>query len=158
MSTTEPKEYLIRAGIRRNYGLHEVYYEISEQVTVSNGQERRDAFQNLQAQLEDQIKVYEAVSLPHVRLPQTAGHPQTGNANSDTFPLESIRVEFSQGKRIVRAIGGKWKKFGIPVYDDCDTMIGHEALDFGEHPMSELNLTVHVELEDGKPKRARSIK
>ena len=160
MSTTENKRTLmLRAGIRRNYGGHEIWFEVAEQVDVANGQERRDAFMNLQAQLEDQINVYEHVSLPHVKLP--SGAIVTGGGDGwtqDTFPVSKISVEFKQGKRFVAAHGGKWQKFGVPIYKECITPLNIDDLALGDFDCSGLNLTATVSLKDGKAKRVDSIK
>lgn len=158
MSTPNKRTFVIRAGVTRRYGDHEIYYEISEQIEASNGQERRDAFQNLQAMLDDQVKVYEAVSLPHVRLPQGSAAASTGGTVSDTFPLESIIVENKQGKRFVSACGGRWAKFGVPIYKGCQTDIDIANLDYGVHDFSHLQAVCTIELEGDKAKRVRSIK
>lgn len=152
------RKFLVRAGIRRNYGKHEVYYELSEEVTVSSTGGVREAFVGLQSLLEEQIRVYEAVSLPHVKLPD--GQPQTqgGDNQEDTFQLETLKVEFQDNKRRVRACGGKYLKWGVPVYDDCGTDLPIETLGFGVHDFRHLNLTVKVEMEGNKPARARSIR
>lgn len=158
MSTSEIRTFVIRAGLKRNYGKHEVYYEISEQIEVADGQQRRDAFQNLQAQLEDQIRVYEAVSLPHVRLPQESGSRGNVESGQDSFPLETIIVESKSGKRYVSATGGKWKKYGVPIYKECDTELDIEALHYGVHDMTTFNITATIEIVGGKAKRVVAIK
>ena len=159
MSTTETKRTLmLRAGIRRNYGGHEMYFEIAEQVEIANGQERRDAFMNLQAQLEDQINVYEHVSLPHVKLP--AGNVvQLGNDGwtTDTFTIAKISIEFKQGKRFVAAHGGKWQKFGVPIYKECISALNIEDLALGDFDCGSLGLIATISLKDGKAKRVDSI-
>lgn len=160
MSTTENKRLLmLRVGIKRNYGAHEISFEVAEQVEVTNGQERRDAFMNLQAQLEDQINVYEHVSLPHVKLP-SGSIVAAGNDGwtTDTFPISKISVEFKQGKRFVAAHGGKWQKFGVPIYKECASNLNIEDLALGDFECSALNLTATVSIKDGKAKRVDSIK
>lgn len=151
------KRFLVRAGLRRNYGKHEVYYELSEEVSVSSTGQVREAFINLQSLLEEQITVYEKVSLPHVQLPAGVVEKPNGSNDDSTFTLETIKVEFVDNKRRVRAVGGNFKKYGVPVYDDCGTDLPIETLGFGVHDFRSLNLTVKVEFENGKPVRARSI-
>lgn len=157
MSTTT-RTFALRVGIKRKYGDHEISFEIAEQVECAGGQERRDAFLNLQAQLEDQIQIYEKVSLPHVQLPQRGGAVSNQAGGIDTFVLENIIVESKGGKRFVSAAGGKWQKFGVPIYKECGTDIIWQELAFGVHDFSHLNMTVTVDIEDGKAKRCRSIR
>lgn len=160
MSTTENKRTVqLRVAIRRDYGAHQISFEIAEQVEISNGQERRDAFMNLQAQLEDQINVYEHVSLPHVKLP-SGSIVATGNDGwtTDTFPISKISVEFKQGKRWVAAHGGKWQKFGVAVYKECSSVLNIEDLALGDFDCSHLNLTATISIKDGSAKRVDSIK
>lgn len=152
------RTFQMRVGITRRYGDHEIYFEIAEQVEVSGGQERREIFLNLQAQLEDQITVYEKVSLPHVQLPQRNGSNGASSGASDTFVLDSIVVESKGGKRFVSAAGGKWKKHGVPVYPECSTDIDFALLDYGRHDFAHLNMTVTVDIENGSAKRCRSIR
>jgi len=151
------RRFLVRAGLRRNYGKHEIYYELSEEITAQSTGEVKDAFLNLQSLLENQVTVYEAVSLQHVQLPTGAAPQQTQDSKSDSFTLETLKVEFHDNKRRVRACGGKYLKWGVPVYEDCGTDLGIEALSFGVHDMRNLKLTVQVDIENGKPVRARSI-
>jgi len=158
MSTTETRTLLIRAGIKRNYGKHEIYYEISEQIEVANGQERRDAFQNLQAQLEDQISVYEHVSLPHVKLPAGGPADSGSKGTTDTFPVDSITIESVKGKKHIAAMGGKWKKFGVPIYSECETSLDVSLWDYGVHDVAHLGLTAKIYIEGDRAKRVMSIK
>lgn len=158
MSTTKVRQITIGIQIKRNYGDHEITFAISEYVDVMSGADRREAYNNLLGQLEDQIKVYEAVSLPHVQLPNRSAHSQAGGSNSDTFPLESIIIENKQGKKYVSATGGRWSKFGVPIYKGCATDLDISALDYGVHDFSHLNMTCTIELEGDKAKRVRSIK
>lgn len=152
------RKFLVRAGLSRNYGKHEIYYELSEEITAHSTGEIKDAFLSLQSLLENQIAVYEAVSLPHVQLPQGSQPESVGTRNDDSFLLESILIESQGGKRRVKAVGGKYVKHGVPVYPECGTDLPLDSLDYGPHNFRHLNLTVKVELEDGKPRRAVSIR
>lgn len=158
MSDNETRTFVIRAGVTRNYGAHSVYYEISEQVAVEHGQARRDAFMNLHAQLEDQINVYEATLLQHVKLPAGSAALAPGAETRDTFAIDFISVEHKQGKRYVHVHGGKWKKFGVPAYKECDSALELDTMEYGEHDVIKLGLVATVDLIGGKPKRVVSIK
>lgn len=157
---SNPKRALtIKVGIKRNYGKHEIYYEASELVELSSGHERQDAFNNLYAQLDSQIRHYEEVFLPLVKLPNVSEtHNDGGENGTDTFTLEKITVENYQGKRRVKAVGGKYAKWGVAVYDGVVTDLDLDALAYGEHhQFAALKLQVVAELEGGKAVRVRSI-
>lgn len=151
------RTFAIKTGVRRNYGKHEIYFEIAEQVEIESTGQLREAYLNLQSLLDDQIKTYEALSLPHVSLPSGQDGLQSGGQNSDTFVLETIKIEFADGKKRVKACGGKYLKHGVPVYEECKTQLPIETLSMGIHDFRHLNLTVKVDIEGGKPKRAYSI-
>lgn len=158
MNANKERRFLVRAGLRRNYGKHEVYYELSEEILATSTGQVRDAFINLQTLLENQIAVYEQVSLPHVKLPDVQSGDSETTPAPDDFNLECIKVEFTNGKRIVKATGGQWTKHGVPVYEECSTDLPIETLDYGVHDYRHLNLRVKADIVGGKPKRAVSIK
>jgi hypothetical protein len=158
MTSPTPRTFMLRVGIKRKYGDHEISFEIAEQVDCNGGKERREAFLNLQAQLEDQIQVYETVSLPHVQLPQRGQSSGSATGSADTFVLKDIVVESKSGKKFVSARGGRWEKFGVPIYKECASDLIWDELPYGVHSFEHLNLTVTVELEDNKAKRCRSIR
>lgn len=147
----------LKVSIKRNYGKHEITYGIEETVEVENGDERRKAFQNLQGQLDDQINLYEAVYLPNVKIPDTGAVGSTAKA-SDTFPAKTLVIEHKNGRRETRVKGGAWEKFGVPLYEECETLFPHEQFEYGVHDISGYNLTATVEMADGKAKRIRSLK
>jgi len=155
---SEPRTFVIRVGVRRSYGAHEIYYEISEQIEVESGEERRSAFLNLQAQLDDQVKVYEEISLPHVKLPAGTKGSGAASVSLETFPLELIKVEFQDGSKRIKACGGKYMKWGVPVYKECFTELPIETLAYGPHDYRDLKLTCTADVEGGKPVRVRAIK
>jgi len=152
------RTFLARAEISRDYGKHKITFGLSESVECSSVGEVKEAFLNLQSLLENQITVYEAVSLPHVRLPHAGGVDEKAVSSADSFILESVLVESVGGKKRVRAIGGKYTKHGVPVYPECGTDLNVFKLDYGSHDFRHLNLTVKAELDGDKPRRALSIK
>lgn len=152
------RRFLVRAGLKRNYGKHEVYYELSEEISASSTGQVRDAFINLQSLLEEQITVYEATSLPHVTLPDSRNNQNGAATSGESFALETIKISNEDGQRKVKACGGKFTKHGVPVYPECSSAIKFDGLDYGVHDMRSHKLTVVYELEGGKPKRAVSIK
>lgn len=156
---SEARTFMLRHGVTRNYGAHSVYFEMAEQVELENHEQRRDAFLRLIAQVDDQIKHYEAFLLPSVRLPQGGNAASaSGAASTKEFKAKSITVEFTKGKRMVSLLGGDYIKFGVPLYKDCDTQWPVESADFGVHNVEHLNLTAIVEIIGGKPKRVLSLK
>lgn len=152
------RTFLIKAEITRDYGKHKVTFGLSEQVDCESSGAVKDAFLSLQSLLENQITIYEAVSLPHVRLPHVSSSSGGESSSADSFPLEVIRVESSNGKKRIRAVGGKFTKHGVPVYQECATDLDLDLLDYGNHDFKHLNLTVKYESENGQPKRAVSIR
>ncbi len=152
------RTFQLRAGIKRSYGQHEISFEIAEQIEADSTGQVRDGYISLLALLNNQIKLYEELELPHVKLPQGAV-TNAGGQSAEQFNLDTISVEFTDGKRVVKAKGGKYDKFGVRVYDECQTDLDIAGLTFGEHKQfSTLNLTCYVDLENGKAKRVRAIK
>lgn len=151
------RTFQVRAGLRRNYGKHEIYYELSENIQANSTGDVREAFISLQSLLEEQVKVYEQVSLPHVQLPASNGASVGNQHESENFTLETIKVEFVDGKRRVKACGGKFVKHGVPVYEECRTDLPIETLSMGVHSFRSLNLTVVCEMNGDKPKKALAI-
>lgn len=147
----------LKVTIKRNYGQHEISYGLEETVEVSNGDERRKAFQNLQSQLDDQINIYEAVYLPHIVLPTGQANNSSKSTQSDTFPAKTLIIEHKNGRRETRIKGGKWEKHGVPVYDECETLFHVEQFELGIHDISSYNLTATVDIVEGKAKRVRSL-
>lgn len=152
------RTFLIRAEISRDYGKHKVTFGLSESVECASSGAVKDAFLDLQSLLENQIQIYEQVSLPHVKLPNAVGAVEGYQHSGDSFPLELIKVEFTEGKKRIKAVGGKYTKHGVPVYKECATDLDVEKLDFGVHDFRHLNMTVKVELDGNKPRRALSIR
>ena len=155
---TRTRTFQLEAKITRNYGKHEITFGLTETVQCASTGQVKEAFLDLQSLLENQITLYEAVSLPHVQLPGVREQHTASEASADTFTLELIRIESSNGKKRIRAVGGKYTKHGVPVYEECATDLPLESLDYGNHNFKHLNLKVKVKLEDGKPKRAVSIR
>lgn len=158
MSNEEKKSKLIRFGVTRNYGAHSVYFEVSEQIEISSFAEQEDALDTLINQANHHVSRYEEFFLPHVKMPQGfAGSAVTSTPTLDTVKLDKIIVENVDGKRRVKAVGGKYEKFGVPCYKECQSSIELDSLEYGKHDYSHLDLKVVIELEGGKPKRVRSI-
>lgn len=160
MSSTK-RQMSFRLGMKRNYGKHEVYFELGEVVEVGSGHERQAAFDNLLVQLKDQIRHYEEIELPFTKLPHDDGSAASAVSHNgtDSFILEKIVVESYQGKRRVKAVGGNYSKWGVPCYEGVVTDLDLDSLAYGEHhQFAKLKLTVIAEMENGKPKRVRSIK
>lgn len=155
---TKTRTFLAKAEITRDYGKHKITFGLAEQVECGSTGEVKEALLNLQSLLENQITVYEAVSLPYVKLPNAGLPEQTGVSSGDAFTLESILIESVGGKKRVRAIGGKYTKHGVPVYPECGTDLDLFTLDYGSHDFRNLKLTVKVELDGDKPRRALSIR
>ena len=155
----EKRTLMLRVGVTRKYGAHEVYFEMAEQVDIENGEQRREAYLNLLAQVDDQIKHYEHFLLPTVKLPMGGSSaPASGNASTKEFKPDSISVEFKDNKRQVSLKGGEYQKFGVPLYKECDTVWPIETADFGTHDLRNSGLVAVVELVGGKPKRVLSLK
>jgi hypothetical protein len=152
------RKFTIHAGIKRNYGKHEVSYEISETIESSSSGDLRRQFAELHSYLEEQIRFYEQVSLPHTKLPDSVSPTQGNQSTGENFPLETIKVEFQDNKKRIKACGGKFVKHGVPVYEECATDLPIETLGFGVHDFRHLNLTVKVQMDGDKPKKAISIR
>lgn len=153
------RDLKLNVEVTRNYGLHSVKFGLSEIVSISNGQQRRDAFANLLVQLDDQISLYESVHLQETRLPNVVDSASNGTANNlEQFKPTTLMIESKGGKRIVSIKGGKYSKFGVPVYPECVTDLPIDSYDYGAHDLTQHDLTATVDIVDGKAKRTVSIK
>lgn len=152
------RELRIVVEITRNYGAHSIKFGMGEVVKVANGSERREAFNNLLSQLDDQINIYEDVHLQHVTLPQGQSLRNDDLNKLEKFTITAINVEFKNGKKYISAQGGKYTKFGVAIYpDSCITDLPIEDYELGLHDMTVHNLTATIDLVDGKAQRVVSI-
>lgn len=160
--STPKREMRINVKIERDYGKHKIAFELGAIVEVASGHERQAAFDNLVVQLEDQIKHYEDIQLPHVKLPQGSASPapksHAENVGHEAFLVETIKVESVEGKRRVRCCGGKFTKHGVTAYPECETNYPLESLDYGVHDVKHLKMLATCEAEQGVIKRVRSLK
>lgn len=147
----------VTISIRRKYGDHEIEFSLQEFHSVENGQERRDAFNGVLAQLNDQILIYETTHLKNYR-PATTTNEKPLN-RVETVPLTHLVVEHKNGARHVSAKGGIYKKFGVACYDDsCQTELDLDLFDYGEHDMMADNLVMTVDIVNNKAQRVLAIK
>jgi hypothetical protein len=160
--STAKRQMSFRVMVKRNYGAHEISFELGEILDISSGHERQSAFDNLLAQVNDQIKRYEELELPHVKLPmgQASQAPKSHaeNVGHEAFLVETIKVEHVEGKRRVRCCGGKFLKHGVTAYPECETNYPIESLDYGTHDVRHLKMLATCEAENGVIKRVRSLK
>lgn len=154
----DTRKLTIAVNIERNYGKHKISFSMSESVTVANGAERREAYNNIVGQLEDQIRLYEHVNLGNLQLPQdnNGGAPQTNNV-LEKFKVTALVVESKNGKRYVSVQGGKYAKYGVAVYEECITDLPIETYEYGVHDLTAHDLTATVDIVDGKARRTVSI-
>lgn len=152
------RKFQAKVEIKRRYGDHEITFGLSEEIEADSIGGVQENLLRIQSLLENQVTVYEKVSLPHVRLPHQTSTTQGDNGSSENFLLDTITVDSQGGKKIIKAKGGQFTKHGVPVYPECATDLPLETLPFGVHDFRHLNLTVKCDLVDGKPKRAVSIR
>lgn len=153
------REIKLKVEITRNYGVHSITFGMDEVVTVANGHERREAYNGLVKQIQDQIAVYEAYDLPNLKLPVLQGNQPQASNRVETFKVTHLVVESKNGKRYLSAKGGKYTKYGVALYPDtCETQLPIETYDYGVHPMDSLNVTATVDVVNGKAQRVLSIK
>lgn len=147
----------VTISIRRKYGDHEIEFSLQEFHTVENGLERRDAFNDVLSQLNDQILVYETTFLKDYKPTQPTGEKH--HTRTEIVPLTSIVVEHKNGVRHVSCKGGIYKKFGVACYDDsCQTEMNLDTLDYGEHVVVEEGLMMTVDIVNNKAQRVLAIK
>jgi hypothetical protein len=132
--------------------MHSIEFAIQEVVECVSGLDRRNAFDNLHTQLEDQIAHYEAEHLPNVRLPQVAQQDETPNRD-DTFAVVQVVVEFTNGRKRFNVRGGRWMRHGVPVYEDSPAFDYVKDFDLGEHNISHGSLVATAQVVNGSPKR-----
>lgn len=80
-------------------------------------------------------------------------HQTASNPTSEILDITSLRVEEKNGKRYLRAVGGRWTKFGVAawpeIFDQLPVRI--ENLANGDNPV---RIKAEIELgADGKPVR-----
>jgi hypothetical protein len=155
----DSRKFQVSVEVTRNYGLHSIKFALSENVTVNNGQERRDAFASLMVQLTDQISLYESIHLPELRLPSVSNQHEASSPNNfKKVKATQLVVESKGGKRYLSVKGGEYTKFGVAIYPECDTAILLDEYDYGVHDLTPHNLDAVIEIVDGKPRRVVSLK
>ena len=148
----------LSVSITRNYGKHSIEFGMKEICEIGSGSQRRSAYNNLVSQIEDQVELYETVSLNQVRMPE----PETQEGSSldkvVVLPLVTLSIESKNGKRMMSGKGGQYSKHGVAIYEDtCNSTLDFSSYDYGEHDMGDLDLKMKVDIVDGKPKRVLSI-
>lgn len=143
----------ISVKITQNFGTitievgHEAGYEI-------DGREKRNAvYQGVMAMLQAQIKEFTRDGLTDI--PST---PVLGTVSSEHHRGGAVTAEMRDGEMLLRWRGGKYSKFGVPIYEEVSSTLPFEpsmALVKGGVPTD--NWHIHVELENGKAKRVTKM-
>ena len=142
--------------IQRNYGRHAIEFGIQEVVEVDNGGDRHLAYENLIAQLSYEIEQYELTHLNDVRPAQQQEERQKTEGNV-TVPITHISHNFQNNKHIYRGHGGKWSRYGVPIYPECQMAWELDELPLGDFPMPTDGYFMVCNLEGGQPKRVVRI-
>lgn len=143
--------------ITKHYGAVSVTFGLEKDCEISKGSDFFDNRAKLQALVEHEFREYEANSLPKQRPGQPA--PLLSGESSATveIALDKISIKIENGKRMFSAHGGRWSKFGVPIYPEAMKAFGFEVETFPIEGMAFEGATMKVEMQGDKPKRVVSV-
>ena len=76
----------------------------------------------------------------------------TSEGTFETWRSQRVEVSNEKGQKRLRVFGGKWEKYGVPMYPDCpEDEGGLLKLEYGVHEGNIYDIT--IELVGGKPRR-----
>lgn len=76
----------------------------------------------------------------------------TSEGTFENWRSQRVEVSNEKGQKRLRVFGGKWEKYGVPMYPDCpEDEAGLLELEYGVHEDSVYDIT--IELVGGKPRR-----
>lgn len=90
-------------------------------------------------------------------VPKSSQPTQTTGEGTDTFVIDSIEFAIERGEPKVRILGGKWAKFGVPVYSEMLSALPINTRDYAELNDFLVGKTAIAQLFGGKPKRIIKI-
>jgi hypothetical protein len=78
------------------------------------------------------------------------------NQEVDTFATTRMTHDYVEGKHRIRLCGGRWEKFGVPVYPEIITQLGLtlETIPMGSQPFIGVATCL---MKDGKPQKILSF-
>lgn len=160
------KQYTLRVSVRRGYGGGDaVEWSVETDVELGNGLEMRAKFFDMTEHLNTLLDQHEASNTRY----SMGGKPVDGGAfhpandakgapapEITSEPIEKIIIEHNAKGRIVKLAGGRYAKWGVPLYPDrYNELPGVEDKEPGTYS---LKGTMTIEKEGGKPKRVIGVK
>lgn len=143
--------------ITKHYGAVSVTYGLEKECEINKGSDFFENRAKLQALVEHEFKEYEANGLPKQR-PAAPPPPLLGESSATVeIALDKISIKIDNGKRMFSAHGGRWSKFGVPIYPEAMKAFGFEVETFPIEGMTFEGATMKVEMQGDKPKRVVSV-
>lgn len=140
-----------------NYGAVTITFSQQSTFIIRSQIERFIAEDFLLARLAEMQQHYEAVHLAKVKLPPAIDAKNVEPVSeTETWDAARIVPNIYEGKRFHRVFGGRWSKFGVPIYEEVLAKSGLPL----PIPDTGLELPGYVatcQLQGGKPKRVTSL-
>lgn len=143
--------------ITKHYGAVSVTFGLEKDCEISKGSDFFENRAKLQALVEHEFREYEANSLPKQRPGQPAPLLSGESSAFVEIVLDKISIKIENGKRMFSAHGGKYSKFGVPVYPEAMKQFGFDVEQFPIEGMTFENARMNVEMSGDKPKRVVSV-
>lgn len=138
--------------VQVNYGNVTVSWSEQATFTITGRTSRLRAYNTLASHLQVVRDEYE--SLNRMTRDNRTNAPTT---DVDTFDAERLTVEVKDGKARYRVMGGKYSKWGVPIYDEVLARCG---IDPATIPIAGLDLSgrvAHVLMQGGKPSKVTRL-
>ncbi|NJL55936.1 hypothetical protein HC928_12650 [bacterium] len=146
-----------RVTITRNYGPVSVTLDFSN--VLDETMTGHDAINKINGAAHIVTEAHRLIASEHVPKMGTDAVPfETKTNTAATVPITKITKRTEGGKVYIRAHGGAWQKWGVPVYEarEGQDWITHFIRSGGDE-LPEPGRSMIVEVVDGKPKRVTAF-
>lgn len=143
----------ISVKITRNFGAVTIEVGHSAAYEIDGREKRNGVYQSVMAMLQKQIEEF---SRDGLNAPAPA--PLIGDIRTEILSDGKLEGRIEKGKLLVKWVGGKYSKYGVPVYDEV-----FEHLDFAPNEYTSQDgidlkgWTAEIEVENGKAKRVSKL-
>lgn len=143
----------ISVKITRNFGAVTIEVGHSAGYEIDNRDKRNAVYQSVMAMLQKQIDEF---SRDGLNAPAPA--PLIGDMRTEVLSDGAFVGEMKNGEILVKWVGGKYSKWGVPVYDEVLKHLPFNGTDYLQKGgVVADGYTVHIEVEGNKPKRVSKV-
>lgn len=132
------KTHNLTVTLRQKFGTVELEVSASSNDEHTTKLSRAKAYAELMGIVSENLAQLASEALPnHIVSTDKAQSAVTQAENTETWTFSKVSVSSYNGKRNVRVHGGRWVKFGVPLYPEAygehSDMLN--SLGFGEHEL-----------------------